>query len=147
MAGGIEQAIGESANSISYLAGQRLGMRLSVGVPKTADLNEALAALQQLLWDNGCLWRFEPFQAQDRENMVEPGPDGEHIQLVFRDCMIRQTLFCFGHHQKGSLCNLMYGVFAGALQRIMDSESTLEILHAGENACLKQLTIRRQVPT
>ena len=55
--------------------------------------------------------------------------------------MIRQSLFTFGHHQKGSLCNMMFGFFSGALQNIMGHDSTLEILHAGENACYKRLII------
>ena len=64
--------------------------------------------------------------------------------LVFRDCMIRQSLFLFGHAQRGSLCNMMYGFFAGALENIMGRQSRLEILHAGENACYKRLTIERR---
>ena len=69
--------------------------------------------------------------------------EGAEVLLVFRDCMIRQSLFRFGHSQKGSLCNMMYGFFAGALQNIMGCESSLEIVHAGENACLKKLVVRR----
>jgi predicted hydrocarbon binding protein len=61
--------------------------------------------------------------------------------LVFRDCMIRQSLLRFGHPQQGSLCNMMYGFFAGALETIMGKKATLEIRHAGENACLKMLTV------
>jgi len=36
----------------------------------------------------------------------------------------------------------MNGFFAAALQNIMGCEARLEILHAGENACLKKLIIR-----
>jgi len=64
--------------------------------------------------------------------------------LVFRDCMIRQSLFRFGHAQKGSLCNMMFGFFAGALQNVMDRESILEIVHSGENACYKRLIIKNR---
>ncbi len=56
--------------------------------------------------------------------------------------MIRQALFRFGHPQEGSLCNMMYGFFAGALESIMGKKATLEIKHAGENACLKVLTVQ-----
>jgi hypothetical protein len=37
---------------------------------------------------------------------------------------------------------MMYGFFAGALQNIMGRESSLEIVHAGENACYKKLVVR-----
>lgn len=141
IASGLEEAIGESANSISYLAGKRLGTHLSEGIEKTDDIEQALCSVRKILLDNGCLWQFEAFKTHDRPEMVMSAEDGQDINLVFRDCMIRQTLFKFGHHQKGSLCNMMFGFFSGALQNVMGHESTLEILHAGENACYKRLVI------
>ena len=141
VASGIEVAIGESANSIAYLAGKRLGMQLSQGIEKTGDIEQALVAVSRVLMANSCLWHFEPFQTHDQSALVRPTAEGEEITLAFRDCMIRQSLFQFGHHQKGSLCNMMNGFFAGALLNIMGRNATLEIQHAGENACLKRLTI------
>ena len=143
IASGTERAIGESANSISYLAGVNLGRKLSNDVPHTGDIQQALAATRQVLEKNDYLWMFEPFQTHDQESAFKETEQGTEVMLVFRDCMIRQSLFRFGHVQKGSLCNMMYGFFAGALQNIMDQESTLEIIHAGENACLKKLLVRR----
>jgi len=143
IASGTEQAIGESANSISYLAGVNLGKKLSAGVAHTSDILEALKATREVLEKNDYLWLFEPFKTHDQESFVQECEDGTQIMLVFRDCMIRQSLFRFGHAQKGSLCNMMYGFFAGALQNIMGRESSLEIIHAGENACYKKLIVRR----
>jgi len=143
LASGIEQAIGESANSISYLAGKRLGMAFSQDAPTTDDCEQALATVRDILQRNDCLWQFEPFKPHDRPALVEATGEGDNILLVFRDCMIRQSLFTFGHHQKGSLCNMMYGFFSGALLNIMRRDSTLEIIHAGENGCYKKLTISR----
>ena len=143
IASGTEQAIGESANSISYLAGVNLGKKLSEGVAHTSDILQALDATRDVLEKNDYLWLFEPFKPHDQETVVQDDQDGTHVMLVFRDCMIRQSLFRFGHTQKGSLCNMMYGFFAGALQNIMGQDSSLEIVHAGENACYKKLTVRR----
>jgi predicted hydrocarbon binding protein len=143
MASGLELAIGESANSITYLAGKRLGMQLSQDVEKTDDIEQALAAVTDVLLANSCLWHFEAFKTHDRPDMIQVSEAGDEINLVFRDCMIRQSLFKFGHNQKGSLCNMMFGFFSGALQNIMGRDSTLDILHAGENACYKRLTIHR----
>ena len=142
IASGTEQAIGESANSISYLAGVNLGKKLSQGVPHTVDIEEALAATRAVLHKNDYLWLFETFKTHDRESAVRVNEEGTEVMLVFRDCMIRQSLFRFGHTQKGSLCTMMYGFFAGALQNIMGRESSLEIIHAGENACYKKLVVR-----
>ncbi len=144
IASGTEQAIGESANSISYLAGVNLGKKLSSGVPQTRDIQEALKATREVLEKNDYLWLFEPFKTHDQDSIVQENDDGTQVMLVFRDCMIRQSLFRFGHTQKGSLCNMMYGFFAGALQNIMGRESSLEIVHAGENACYKKLIVRRE---
>jgi predicted hydrocarbon binding protein len=143
IASGMEEAVGESASSISYLAGKNLGKTLSNSIPKTDDLEQALEATRTVLFENGFLWLFEPFKTHDRPSMVIESDDGREITLVFRDCMIRQSLFRFGHAQKGSLCTMMNGFFAGALQNIMGTDSTLEIVHAGENACMKKLTVRR----
>src|SRR5512138_3452045 len=134
IASGIEQAIGESANSISYLAGKRLGMKLSENIEKTTDIEQALASFTMVLKENGCLWHFETFQPHDRDELIQSTEEGDEGMLVFRDCMIRQSLFRFGHHQKGSLCNMMFGFFSGALHNVMGYDSTLEIEHAGENA-------------
>lgn len=143
IASGTEQAIGESANSISYLAGVNLGKKLSAGVAKTSNVLEALDFTRKVLEENDYLWLFEAFKTHDKESVVVEGEEGSEVMLVFRDCMIRQSLFRFGHVQKGSLCNMMYGFFAGALQNIMGQESSLEIVHSGENACLKKLVVRR----
>lgn len=143
IAAGTEQAIGESANSISYLAGVNLGKRLSEGVAHTSDIQQALDSTRDVLKKNDYLWLFEPFKPHDQETVVQENVEGTQVMLVFRDCMIRQSLFRFGHSQKGSLCNMMFGFFAGALQNIMGRESSLEIVHAGENACYKRLTVRR----
>lgn len=142
IASGMEEAIGESANSISYLAGKNLGKNLSNKIPKTDDVEQALEATRKVLVENGFLWLFEPFQMHDQPAMVQKTAEGSEITLVFRDCMIRQSLFRFGHAQKGSLCTMMNGFFAGALENIMGTDSALEIIHAGENACMKKLTIR-----
>ncbi len=143
IASGTEQAIGESANSISYLAGVNLGKKLSEGVAHTNDIQQALDSTRDVLVNNDYLWMFEPFKTHDQENLIQECEDGTQVMLVFRDCMIRQSLFRFGHVQKGSLCNMMFGFFAGALQNIMGRESSLEIIHAGENACYKKLIVRR----
>jgi predicted hydrocarbon binding protein len=143
LASGIEHAIGESANGISYLAGKRLGMQFSQGASTTDDIVDALGTIRDVLVKFNCLWHFEPFKPHGRETLVISSGDSDEILIVYRDCMIRQSLFSFGHAQKGSLCNMMNGFFAGAIKNIMGCDSSLEILHAGENGCLKKLTVNR----
>ena len=143
IASGIEAAVGDPANSISYVAGEKLGMRFSEHAPKTDDMGTALEEVRQVLQENNCLWHFEMFKPKAQSELVLSTEAGEEVMLVFRDCMIRQSLFMFGHQQKGSLCNMMFGFFSGALKNIMGRSSQLTIIHAGQNACYKRLTVRR----
>ncbi|HEY3296699.1 MAG TPA: hypothetical protein VGL38_14810 [bacterium] len=144
VSGGMEEALGDPANSLAYLAGEKLGRTFSEQVHKTDNIIEALDELHRVLEENRCLWCFESFKPKAQDTLVQRTEGGEEIMLVFRDCMIRQTLFRFGHPQKGSLCNLMNGFFASSLQTIMERKSRLEIVHAGQNACYKKLIIEQK---
>ena len=139
LASGIEVAVGPTSNAITYVAGKDLGKRLSA--PKTSDLECALAVVRDVLQKHNCLWGFEAFKPKAQTELVQRREAGDEVMLVFRDCMIRQALFWFGHEQRGSLC-----FFAGALETIMGCQSNMEIVHAGENACYKRLTVARQPP-
>lgn len=138
----VEKVVGRGANGMTFAAGRKLGKKFSEEAKKTEDLTEALDEVRRVLNDNQFQWEFETFQPKGQDQLVTQNEKGElELKLVFRDCMIRQALFCYGHAQKGSLCSMMYGFFSGALENIMGKKSTLEIIHAGENACLKTLRI------
>jgi hypothetical protein len=77
IASGMEEAIGESANSISYLAGKNLGKNLSSSIPKTDDLEQALQATRDVLVKNGFLWLFETFKMHDQPTLVQQTPEGQ----------------------------------------------------------------------
>jgi len=142
LSAGIEPILGRGANSMTMSAGRNLGRKFSASAKKTDDLLEAIDEVRKVLLDNKCLWGFEPFKPKDQDGYITRNEKGEmQVKIIFRDCMIRQSLMRFGHPQQGSLCNMMYGFFAGALESIMGKKATLDILHAGENACLKVLTV------
>jgi len=142
LSAGIEPILGRGASSMTMSAGRNLGRKFSEGARHTDDLLEAIDEVRSILVANSCLWGFEPFKPVDQSELVAVTENGSRqVLLVFRDCMIRQALFRFGHPQQGSLCNMMYGFFAGALESIMGKKASLEIKHAGENACLKVLTV------
>jgi predicted hydrocarbon binding protein len=145
LASGIEDAVGDEAMNVTRVAGKDLGKRLSAGAAGTDHIETALEEVRQVLRDNRCMWCFEAFQPKSRPQLIEHTAEGDEIMLVFRDCMIRQSLFRFGHAQKGSLCNIMNGFFAGALENIMGRRSQLTIVHAGENACYKRLLVQEKV--
>ena len=142
LSAGIEPILGRGANSMTMSAGRNLGRKFSEQAAKTDDLLKAVEEVRRVLEENHCLWGFEPFKPKDQAEMITLNDKGERqMMLVFKDCMIRQSLFRFGHPQQGSLCNMMYGFFAGALENIMGKKAKLDITHAGENACLKVLTV------
>jgi predicted hydrocarbon binding protein len=145
LAYGIEQAVGRGAHGMTFVAGRKLGMKFAAGAKRTTDLKEALEEVRRVLRENSCLWDFGLFEPKGDAKALLQGQNGSpDVLLVFRDCMIRQSLFRFGHIQKGSLCRMMYGFFSGALETIMGRKSELEIIHAGENACLKRLRIKSE---
>jgi uncharacterized membrane protein len=76
------------------------------------------------------------------DTFIEQKDGKQHIYLVFKDCMIRNALFHYGHLQKESLCIMSHGIFSGALEAIMPGyDIHLEIEYAGPNACYKVLTL------
>ena len=120
LSAGIEPILGRGANSMTMSAGRNLGRKFSEGASQTNDLLEAVAEVRRILVNNNCLWNFEPFKPVGQDQLITINDQGQsQMLLVFRDCMIRQSLFRFGHAQQGSLCNMMYGFFAGALESIM----------------------------
>lgn len=144
LSAGIEPILGRGASSMTMSAGRNLGRTFSEDAKRTGDIMEAIDEVRSILVANNCLWGFEPFKMKGQESYTSKNEKGDtQMLLVFRDCMIRQSLLRFGHPQQGSLCNMMYGFFAGALEAIMGKKTTLEIKHAGENSCLKLLTVKK----
>lgn len=143
LAYGMEQTMGLGAHGMARVGGMKLGVQFAAKAKKTENVLEALEEVRRILHENNCHWDFsilEPQGEAKKRLKVEPGE--LNIFLVFKDCMIRQSLFCFGHQQKGSLCRMMYGFFSGAIESITGKKAELEVLHAGQNACLKRLRIK-----
>lgn len=140
LAHGAEKNLGKGCNSICNLAGKRFGLEAVQDVAQTSDPLKAVEVLRQALTAHGLVWDFEPFGGERPELVTEE--DGKHkLRLVFRTCMVRNALFCYAHEQKQSLCYMAHGVFAGAMERIMPNTRVhLEIIQAGPNACLKEMT-------
>lgn len=139
---GLEEFMGKPANGMSFLAGKKLGKQCSQNAPHTDDILESIEITKAILKDNGFLWQLEHWQDSGTDEAVTSVNGTQTVKLVFRDCMIRQTLFRHGHHQQGSLCYMMYGFFSGVTESILGRKSELKILHTGPNACLKELTLK-----
>ncbi len=140
LAHGAEQNLGRASLSICSMAGKKFGIRATADVEQTSDPERAVEILKHALASQGIVWDFEPFQG-DRGQLVEQNGQISSMRLVFHTCMVRNALFRYGHEQKQSLCYMAHGVFAGVMERILvGNKVDLQIIHAGPNACLKEMT-------
>ncbi len=136
-----EKNLGQSSHSICMLAGKKFGREAVEDVEQTDDPEKAVELLKAALEKRGIVWDFEPFKGEHDE-LLEKRDGAEVMRLVFRTCMVRNALFRYAHEQKESMCYMAHGVFAGAMEKVMPGKKVnLEILHAGPNACLKEMIL------
>lgn len=139
LAHGAEQNLGRGSLSICSMAGKKFGTEAVAGVETTDDPRRAVEILREALAKQGIVWNFEPFEG-DAGAYTEDADGTRRLRLVFHTCMVRNALFRYAHEQKQSLCYMAHGVFAGAMENIMPGASVeLDIIHAGPNACLKEM--------
>jgi hypothetical protein len=136
-----EKNIGKGSHSICALAGKKFGREATKATMQTDDPVTAIEILRDALKNQGIVWEFEPFPGEKPTALEEK--DGTiKIRISFRTCMVRNALFRYSHEQKQSLCYMAHGVFAGAMEQVLPKyTANLEILHAGPNACLKELVL------
>jgi len=139
MSSALEQVSGRGANAIVYQAGKRMGHEAGKMVEKTDDLEKAMQELSEIL---GAEFYFDMWKPAGQDGYTVEKGDETVVKLIFRDCVVRQTLRRTGLPQKGPLCYLLYGYTVGAVEEVMDIRGKLDIDHVGPNACLKTLTIK-----
>jgi predicted hydrocarbon binding protein len=137
---GLEAMLGRGAATITFGAGRKLGLRGAAG-RTSADVEQALGLVRESLASRGIDWPFELYKREGQSEYFYQKDGQLAVQLVFRHCMVRCALFRYAHEQKQSLCMMNHGLFCGYLQKILGRRATLEILHAGESACLKELLV------
>ena len=143
----VEKIYGASAGVMTTRAGKQLGSGFVSNREKVAegDLLAALEEVSSALAEAGLIWKIEPWKKQEQGDFVFLEGDKARIKLVFRDCMVRSCLFHSGHHQNEALCQMAHGYFTGAVEQLSGGKVNLAVIHAGENACLKELTWEKQV--
>lgn len=142
LAEGTEKLQKQASKAVGFMAGKKVGIRSVSDVQQVDDPIEALKMLSEALLKMGIQWNFKPFKLDHMDALIEHKDGKQHIYLVFKDCMIRNALFHYGHMQKESLCIMSHGIFSGALEAIMPGyDIHLEIEYAGPNSCYKVLTL------
>jgi predicted hydrocarbon binding protein len=137
---GLEQVLGRGAETVTFRAGRTVGLKNGVGQPE-GDLLTALDKVGQALQASGINWPFEVWKPAGQASAIYEKNGKQAVKLVFRNCMVRCALFRYGHEQKQSLCMMNHGFFCGQVQKFTGKRAELDILHAGENACLKELLL------
>lgn len=127
-----------SGHGIVYIIGKRMGHDAGKFSEKTDKLEDALQELSKIL---GPEFFFEMWKPADQEKYTLEEDGKTTVKLVFRDCMVRQSLRRTGMDMKGPLCYLFHGYVVGAIEEIMDIKGGLDIDHVGPNACLKTLKL------
>ncbi len=137
---GLEQVLGRGAETVTFRAGKTVGLKSNVALQE-GEILSALGHVGEALKASGVEWPFEPWKPASAPSMVYDKDGKRAVKLVFRNCMVRCALFRYGHEQKQSLCMMNHGLFCGYVQKITGKRAELDILHAGENACLKELLL------
>ena len=140
LAHGLEQVLGRGAETVTFRAGKTVGLKSGAG-GQEGDLLAALAKVGEALKASGIEWPFEVWKPASEASFIYEKDGKQAVKLVFRNCMVRCALFRYGHEQKQSLCMMNHGFFCGYVQKFTGKRAELEILHAGENACLKELLV------
>jgi hypothetical protein len=141
LANGLDDFFGQGAASITYRAGRTVGLKTPVLRQERDDLLKALEVVSLTMSGIGIQWAFEPYKKKADADLITVENDQKQIQLVFHNCMVRSSLFRYGHPQHLSLCMMNHGLFCGLLEQVYGLPANLNITHAGENACLKVLTV------
>lgn len=138
---GLEQVLGRGAATVTFRAGRTVGLK-SAPAKQEADILAALPVVEKELREKGIIWPFEPWKPAGQSSFVYDKDGKQGLKLVFRNCMVRCALYRYSHEQKQSLCMMNHGLFCGYVQKITGKRAELDILHAGENACLKELVLQ-----
>jgi predicted hydrocarbon binding protein len=137
---GLEQVLGRGAETVTFRAGKTVGLKGNV-TSQESDIMTALRRVGEALKASGIEWPFEAWKPAAASSFFYEKDGKQAVKLVFRNCMVRCALFRYGHDQKQSLCMMNHGLFCGYVQKITGKRAELNILHAGENACLKELLL------
>jgi len=137
---GLEQTLGRGAETVTFRAGRTVGLKGGAAAPEP-DLLSALDKVARALEASGIEWPFEVWKPAAATSAIYEKDGKQAVKLVFRNCMVRCALFRYGHEQKQSLCMMNHGFFCGYVQKFTGKRAELDILHAGENACLKELLL------
>lgn len=136
----LESSMGRGSKAVSARAGRKMGLNREVAKTESDPL-AALDLVRQEMIKTGIDWPFTLYKKGPAPELLASRDGVREIQLSFHNCIVRCTLFRYGFPQGMSLCETKHGLFCGLFEKVNGARASLEITHAGENACLLKLKI------
>lgn len=140
LADGLETISGMGAEATCFSSGQMLGLTREVK-HTSSNLATTLSAVRDEMQQMGIDW---PFDQEYHSRRTPTTNHSDSIDLPFKNCIVRCTLFRYGFPQGKSLCQTKHGLFCGLFEQISGQPADLEIIHPGENACLLRLNVHKK---
>ncbi|MEA2075398.1 MAG: hypothetical protein U9O85_06655 [Euryarchaeota archaeon] len=131
-----ESMVGRSSRAFYYRLNKDYGAKIGKMAGKKKNVEEAIESLRRCQdWWDIQLW------SKSGESLIDESEDDIKFKIVIRDCIIRQTLLRENLPQRSMMCYLTNGFIMGALETMLDMKGDIEVIHAGNNACLKEITL------
>lgn len=131
-----ESMVGRSSRAFYYRLSKDYGAKIGKMAGKKENVEEAIESLRRYQdWWNIQLW------SKTGDVLIDKSEDGIKFRILIRDCIIRQTLLRENLPQRSMMCYLTNGFIVGALETMLDIKGDIEVIHAGNNACLKEITL------
>lgn len=139
---GLEDLLGRASKGVIFNTGTKEGHFIGKKFPRTNSIEKAIASLNQAYEG---IWDVELFKEKDQESYYYEDERGlSAVNIVVRNCPIRQAVLSYDLDQAGPICYLTNGYLCGMIGEIMDKKVGMKILHHAPNACLKKLTFREK---
>jgi hypothetical protein len=141
LSNGLEMLLGRGSESICFRSGRGVGLGQEVEAKAAGDLERSLELVQAEMQKLGINWPFSAYKKSTETELVVENGGIKEVKLAIKNCIVRCTLFRYGFDQGQSLCQTKHGLFCGLFDQVYGGRSTMDIVHAGENACLLKLKI------
>jgi len=139
---GLKDFIGTAARGVIFNTGLGEGYFLGKNFKTTKNIEEVIEVVNQAFEG---VWRIDLFKAKNMDDFFYKGPHGyKSVNIVVRECPIRQSVLSYNLEQGGSICYLTNGYICGIIGQIMNCRCGMDMLHHGPNACLKRLFFRNR---
>ena len=122
----ISDLLGPGAKGILYGSGKSAGKKIGKTREVAASLAEALNVVNEI------------------HNAIKLEPS-ENEKIVCRDCPFREMLEAAALPLGGVICSLGHGYIAGMLQELTGKKMDLVMEHAGPNACLISVLLKKEL--